>query len=228
MFRNCLNSCLHNGKIRVLYPKDYCQEQLRKFVFRKTAEQTHDVKSYAGCCGLLHLCARSSVAVWIENGEVFFRAPMGAEFMQWLKWPVCFQEVLVLVLHQITCCKSCLDTDCLSTKENVTCCPPVHSARGLVYLFFTPFASCFCAACRADWISLQHWMCWNTITSSLFNFTFADAEIHGFLLLIQITSCIRVLRVVKPYWNGFLLWQLCNLWLSGSIQWWLSFSKCCE
>lgn len=37
----------------------------------------------------------------------------------------------------------------------------------------------------------------NTVTLSLFNNAFPDAEIRGFLFLIQITHYIQMLRIVK-------------------------------
>lgn len=91
LFRNWLNFCKHTGKINGLYPEESCWEQLRKLLFRKTAEQTHNTKSYARCCALLHLLARSSV-----DGEcraLLLQPPLGTEFMQWQKLRVCFSCV---------------------------------------------------------------------------------------------------------------------------------------
>lgn len=75
LFRSSLDFHKRSGQINVSPPPDFCQEQLRKQVCKKAAEQTRGVRSCAGCCGLLPLWARSSVAVDAENGQLFFFQP---------------------------------------------------------------------------------------------------------------------------------------------------------
>lgn len=77
--------------------------------------------------------------------------------------------------------------------------PPVHGAKRLAFLFIFLIEFCSVSLLHSGQIGLHcNTVCAkNTVTSSLFNNAFPDAEICGFLFLIQITRYIQVLRIVK-------------------------------
>lgn len=146
LFRNSLNFCKRSGKINDSCPPDFCQEQLRKLVFKKTAEQTHDVESYARCCGLLPFCARSSVAADAENGRLFSSSPaLGTEIVRRQKLHVCFRCVFSKYYSRFVTGLPLAETVLIPILylhgKILVICPPVWRAKALAFSFFTQFSA---------------------------------------------------------------------------------------